>query len=159
MANQCAIFGVDIILIQTQKLSDGNCICRKNCRKKGFKVYDYVHGNLPGVKAHLAQAERGTKGLYEFVLPMNSFKDFEKLKKHFDTLFGIQNTLGNASNVWKQQMTAVKDIAAGFSATVKGDADAGVMAAHALDSLDAAIYGDLTEWIQKADAALSSFHR
>ena len=40
MANQCAICGADINLIQTQKLSDGNCICRKNCRKKGFKVYD-----------------------------------------------------------------------------------------------------------------------
>lgn len=42
MANQCAICGADINLIQTQKLSDGNCICRKNCRKKGFKVFDYV---------------------------------------------------------------------------------------------------------------------
>lgn len=61
MANQCAICGADINLIQTQKLSDGNCICRKNCRKKGFKVYDYVHSNLPSVKAHLAQVERGTK--------------------------------------------------------------------------------------------------
>ena len=60
MANKCAICGADINLIQTQKLSDGNCICRKNCRKKGFKSYDYVHSNLPGVKAHLAQAERGT---------------------------------------------------------------------------------------------------
>lgn len=37
MANKCAICGADINLIQTQKLSDGNCICRKNCRKKGFK--------------------------------------------------------------------------------------------------------------------------
>lgn len=249
MANQCAICGADINLIQTQKLSDGNCICRKNCRKKGFKVFDYVHSNLPGVKAHLAQVERGTKlwehyfvprekakdkskklkrlgtylyvaediglmayvqndykfmmfgkttracvyriadlrsykyeeqlvkngdksekkpfarlsftntqGLYEFVLPMNNRKDFEALKKYFDTLFGVQNTLGNASNVWKQQMTAVKDIAAGFSATVKGEADAGDKVAQAIDSLDAAIYGDRTEWIQKADAALAAFN-
>lgn len=158
MANKCAICGADINLIQTQKLSDGSCICRKNCRKKGFKSYDYVHSNIPGVKAHLAQAERGTKGLYEFVLPMNNFKDFEKLKKHFDTLFGIQNTLGNASNVWKQQMTAVKDIASGFSAEVKGEADAGDKAAQAIDSLDAAIHSDRTEWIQKADAALAAFN-
>ena len=225
MANQCAICGADINLIQTQKLSDGNCICRKNCRKKGFKVYDYVHSNLPGVKAHLAQVERGTKlwdhyfvprkktkdkseklkrfgtylyvaediglmayiqndykeqlvkngdktekkpaarlsftntqGLYEIVLPMNNRKDFEALKKYFDTLFGVQNTLGNASNVWKQQMTAVKDIAAGVSATVKGEADAGDKAAQAIDSLDAAIYGDRTEWIQKADVALAAFN-
>ena len=48
MANQCAICGADINLIQTQKLSDGNCICRKNCRKKGFKVYDYVSGEERG---------------------------------------------------------------------------------------------------------------
>lgn len=184
MANQCAICGADINLIQTQKLSDGNCICRKNCRKKGFKSYDYVHSNLPGVKAHLAQVERGTKlwehyfiprektkdkskklkrfGTYLYVAEdiglMAYFKDFEKLKKHFDTLFGIQNTLGNASNVWKQQMTAVKDIASGFSAAVKGEADAGDKAAQAIDSLDAAIHGDRTEWIQKADAALAAFN-
>ena len=61
MADKCAICGADINLIQTQRLADGSCICRKNCRQKGFKVYDYVHGNLPGVKAHLAQVERGTK--------------------------------------------------------------------------------------------------
>ena len=70
----------------------------------------------------------------------------------------IQNTLGNASNVWKQQMTAVKDIASGFSAAVKGEADAGDKAAQAIDSLDAAIYGDRTEWIRKADAALAAFN-
>ena len=69
MANKCAICGADINLIQTQKLSDGNCICRKNCRKKGFKSYDYVHSNLPGVKAHLAQVERGTKGFTSLFSP------------------------------------------------------------------------------------------
>lgn len=30
MANKCAICGAEINLIQTQKLADGNCICRKN---------------------------------------------------------------------------------------------------------------------------------
>ena len=63
------IYGADINLIQTQKLSDGNCICRKNCRKKGFKSYDYVHSNLPGVKAHLAQVERGTKLWEHYFIP------------------------------------------------------------------------------------------
>ena len=91
-------------------------------------------------------------------LKIDGIKDFERLKKYFDTLFGIQNTLGNASNVWKQQMTAVKDIASGFSAAVKGEADAGDKAAQAIDSLDAAIYGDRTEWIRKADAALAAFN-
>lgn len=55
-------------------------------------------------------------------------------------------------------MTAVKDIASGFSAAVKGEADAGDKAAQAIDSLDAAIYGDRTEWIRKADAALAAFN-
>lgn len=75
MANQCAICGADINLIQTQKLSDGNCICRKNCRKKGFKVYDYVHSNLPSVKAHLAQVERGTKLWDHYFVPREKAKD------------------------------------------------------------------------------------
>lgn len=30
MANKCAICGAEINLVQTQKLADGNCICRKN---------------------------------------------------------------------------------------------------------------------------------
>ena len=248
MADKCAICGADINLIQTQRLADGNCICRKNCRQKGFKVYDYVHGNLPGVKAHLAQVERGTRlwdhyfvprektkdktqklkrfgsslyvaediglmalvqndykfmifgkttracvyriadlrsyqyeeeivrnadktetkslarlsfinteGLYEFVITMNSIKEYEKMKKYFDTLFGIQNTLGNAANVWKQQMAAVKDITVGFHAAVRGEADAEAKAEQAISSLDTAIYGDRTEWIQRADAALAAF--
>ena len=37
MANQCAICGADINLIQTQKLSDGNCICRKKLQEKGIQ--------------------------------------------------------------------------------------------------------------------------
>ena len=69
MANKCAICGADINLIQTQKLSDGNCICRKNCRKKGFKAYDYVHGNLPVSRHIFAQVERGTKLWEHYFVP------------------------------------------------------------------------------------------
>lgn len=54
---------------------------------------------------------------------MNNALDFEKLKKYFDSLFGIQKTLGNAMNNWKKQMDAVKDISVGFNAAVRGDAD------------------------------------
>ena len=220
MANKCGICGADINLMQTQKLADGNCICRKNCRSRGFKVYDYVHGNLPGVKAHLDQVERGTKlwdhyfvprlktkdknqkltrfgahlyvaediglvaftqvdykilifgkttracvyriadlrnykyeeqmvrngdktekkstvrmvfinteGMNAFNLEVNNFKEYEKLSKYFDTLFGVQKTLGNAANTWKQQMTAIKDVASGLSAAMRGQEDAGEKAA------------------------------
>ncbi len=247
MANTCRICGAEINLVQTQRLADGNCICR-SCRKKGFRDYDYMHDGLHNVKAHLNQVERGTKlwehyfvprektkdktqklkrfgsriyvaediglmafiqtdykfflfgksikacvyriadlrsyeyekrtvqrdgktenksvavlcfvnteGLYEAIAPLESGSAYEKMKKYFDTLFGIQKTLGNAVNTWKQQMTAAKDLAAGFSAAVRGDTNAETKAEQAIHSLDAAIYGDRSEWIRKADAALAAF--
>ena len=55
-------------------------------------------------------------------------------------------------------MTAVKDITVGFSAAVKGEADAGDKGSSGNRLLDAAIYGDRTEWIRKADAALAAFN-
>lgn len=61
MANQCAICGANVNVFQAQKLADGNYICRKNCRSKGMKLFDYVHADLGQVQAHLAQVERGTK--------------------------------------------------------------------------------------------------
>ena len=36
--------------------------------------------------------------------------------------------------------------------------DAGEKAAAAINSLDAAVYGDRTEWIRRADAALAAFN-
>lgn len=80
-------------------------------------------------------------------------------KKYFDSLFGIQKTLGNAMNNWKKQMDAVKDISVGFNAAVRGDADMEEKAEQAMNSLDAAIYGDRTEWIRRADEALEEFDR
>ena len=251
MANKCAICGAEINLFQTQKLADGNCICRKTCRKKGFKVYDYVHANLYGVQAHIAQVERGTKlwnhyfvprrktkdktqklkrfgstlfvaediglmayiqndykfwifgkttracvyriadlraynyeerientggdskpqkksfvrmafinaeGLSEISVEMSNIKAFEKLQKYFDTLFGVQKTLGNASNIWKAQAAAIKNAAAGVSAAIRGDTDASEKVGEAITSLDAAIYGDRTELIRRADEALAAFN-
>ncbi len=250
MANKCAICGAEINLFQTQKLADGSCICRKNCRSKGFKCYDYVHANLYGVKAHLDQVERGTKlwehyfvsrektkdktqklkrfgtsiyvaediglvafvqvdykilifgksiracvyriadlraydyeetvvgssesgstpqkksivrmafinteGMSEFSADINNSKEFEKLQKYFDTLFGVQKTLGNSINLWKSQMNAIKNISAGISAAVKGEAATEDKVAEAVDSLDAAIYGDRTELSRRADEALAA---
>ena len=249
MANKCAICGADINLFQTQKLADGNCICRKTCRKKGFKTYDYVHANLYGVQAHLPQVERGTKlwahyflprkkindktkklkrfgsklfiaediglmayiqndykfmmfgkttracvyrigdlrtysyeerienkgdsgpqkksvvrmafintdGMSEFLAEVNNIKEYQKLQKYFDTLFGVQKTLGNASNVWKAQAAAIKSAAAGVSAAIRGDVDASEKVGEAITSLDAAIYGDRTELLRRADEALAAF--
>ena len=251
MANKCAICGAEINLFQTQKLADKNCICRKTCRKKGFKTFDYVHADLYGVKAYLAQVDRGTKlwnyyfvpriktkdktqklkrfgspvyvaedlglmayiqndykfiifgkttracvyriadlraynyeeriennsgdskpqkksfvrmafinteGMSEISVEMNNIKAFQKLQKYFDTLFGVQKTLGNASNIWKAQAAAIKSAAAGVSAAIRGDTDASEKVGGAIESLDAAIYGDRTELIRRADEALAAFN-
>ena len=251
MANKCAICGAEVNLLQTQKLADGNCICRKTCRKKGFKTFDYVHADLYRVKDHLAQVERGTKlwnhyfiprkktkdktqklkriashlyvaediglmayiqndykfmmfgkttracvyriadlraynyenriennggnskpqkksfvrmafinteGLSEISVEINNMKAFEALRKYFDTLFGVQKTLGNASNIWKAQAAAIKSAAAGVSAAIRGDTDASEKVGEAITSLDAAIYGDRTELIRRADEALAAFN-
>lgn len=72
----------------------GNCICRKNCRKKGFKVYDYVHSNLPGVKAHLAQVERGTKLWDHYFVPRMKTKDKSKKLKRFGTYLYVAEDIG-----------------------------------------------------------------
>ena len=70
MAKQtCAICGAEINLIQQQKLADGAFICRKTCKNKGFKDFDYMHATLPQVKAHLAQVERGTKLWQTYFVP------------------------------------------------------------------------------------------
>lgn len=248
MANKCAICAAEVNVLQAQKLGDGNYICRKNCRAKGFKAFDYVHGNLPQVTAHIAQVERGTKlwahyfvpklkekdkekkltrfganfyvaadlglmayvqnsykfflfgkttracvyriadlrdyefevqenktsngtekkeyirvffvntdGLYEFAEPMNSGM-YKSFVKYFDKLFGIQKTLGNMKNTWKNQADAVKGVAAGFKAALSGDEQMTEKAAQASAALDKMQYGDRTELIRKADAALSAFN-
>ncbi len=249
MANQtCAICGAEINVFQSQKLTDGTYICRKTCKKKGFKDYDYMHASLPAVKAHLEQVELGTKlwetyfiprlktkdksqklevfypvyvapdvGLMAYVetrykififgksqiacvyriadlvgydcetetkqnqdgktetvtwcvltfrntaglnpvkIRINGPKSFEKIEKYFNTLFGIQKTLGNAKNTWKSQIEAAKSLGAAIGAAVKGETE-GLedKAADAAAKLDTAVYGDRTELEQKADAAIAA---
>ena len=248
MANTCAICGAEINVFQSQKLTDGNYICRKTCKKKGFKDYDFVHSDLPGVEAHLAQVELGTKlwntyfvprlktkdksqklevfypvyvaadvGLMAYVetrykififgksqlacvyriadlvgydystettqnsegktenvnyatltfrnteglnpvkIKVSGPKSFEKMEKYFNTLFGIQKTLGNVKNTWKSQINAAASIGSAIGAMMKGDQAAlEDKAAVAAEALDTAIYGDRTELEQKADAAIAA---
>ena len=76
MANQtCAICGAQINVFQSQKLTDGAYICRKTCKKKGFKDYDYTHASLPAVKTHLEQVELGTKLWQTYFIPRLKTKD------------------------------------------------------------------------------------
>lgn len=83
MANKCAICGAEVNVFQAQKLMDGNYICRKNCRAKGMKVFDYVHGSLPQVVAHNTQVEQGTKLWNLYFVPRMKEKDKEKKLKRF----------------------------------------------------------------------------
>lgn len=244
MAEKCAICGAEINIFQTQKLIDGNYICRKTCRAKGFKIFDYVHATLPQVKAHISQVEQGTKlwehyfvprlnekgtakelvtfgnhfyvaedlglmayiqndykffifgkttracvyriadlcdydyeeqevkngdkvekkrfvhvsflnteGLCTFSEPINSSEIYRDMAKYFDELFGIKKTLGN-KNAWKAQAAAVKNL----SAELFGTEDANDRAAMAAAAIDRSQYGDRTELIRRADAALSAFN-
>lgn len=99
-----------------------------------------------------------TPGLFEVRLEIRSSKEFDEMAKYFDTQFGIQKTLRNIKNTWKQQMNAIKAVAGAVSAAKDGTLDE-TKAGAAVDALDAAQYGDRTEWIAKADAALAKVQK
>ncbi len=94
MANTCNICGAQINLIQTQKLADGNCICRKSCRSKGFKCFDYVHATLPDVKAHIDQVQKGTGLWNQYFVPKMKEKDKEKKLVRFGGNLYIASDIG-----------------------------------------------------------------
>ncbi len=96
-----------------------------------------------------------TQGLYSFRIGVSGKKDYESICKYFDTLFGIQKTLGNMMNNMKSQINAAKSIAETLKAAKDGTLDE-AQGEQTVDALDAARYGDRTEWIAKADAALAS---
>lgn len=87
MAETCKICGAEINVFQTQKLSDGNAICRKNCRSKGFRTFDYVHATLPQVTAHLKQVEQGTKLWEHYFAPRQKEKDQTKMRRFCSNLY------------------------------------------------------------------------
>lgn len=98
----------------------------------------------------------GVFGLSDFRLPVSSESDFVSIEKYFNTLFGIQKTLRNVGNTFKSQINAAKAMAQAVKAIKDKDADMEAKAADAVGAMDAAIYGDRTEWIKKADAVLQS---
>lgn len=94
MANKCAICGAEINVIQAKKLEDGSYICRKTCRAKGMKVFDYVHASLPQVTAHLAQVEKGTKLWEKYFVPKLKEKDKDKKLARFGSHIYVAADLG-----------------------------------------------------------------
>ena len=99
-----------------------------------------------------------TNGLHTFPLEVSGKKGYQEVAKYFDTLFGIQKTLGNSFKNAKRQLDAIK----GAASIVKGAAS-GTMdeqqAAEAVGAVDAYFMGDRTEWIKKADAALAPYEK
>ena len=94
--------------------------------------------------------------MYSFRLEVANSKSYESMAKYFDTLFGIQKTLGNTFKNAKRQMNAIKSFAGAVKAAADGTLDE-EQAASTVDAMDASTYGDRTEWIKKADAALAAF--
>ena len=76
--HNCAICGAEIGVIAAQKLADGNYICRKNCRKKLFKVFDCIPATLQEVTDHIAQIEYGTKVWNQIFVPLKKTKKKEE---------------------------------------------------------------------------------
>lgn len=98
---------------------------------------------------------RDVAGLYNFRVEVGGTNDHFEIEKYFNNLFGIQKTLGNSINNAKRQVNAIKSA---FGA-VKGALDDTLDEAGAQETIgavDAYVYGDRTEWIKKADAALAS---
>ena len=102
-------------------------------------------------------AFRNTSGLSDFRVRYSSASECQKVEKYFNNLFGIQKTLGNAMNNSSRQINAIKDIASAVSAAAKGENTAEAKVGLALDSLDAAVYGDRSEFKSRADAVLAAF--
>ena len=60
-------------------------------------------------------------------------------------------------NNWNRQTAAIKSVASGIKAAMNGAENIEEKAADAAGALDAAIYGDRTDLIRRADTALAAF--
>ena len=252
--HNCAICGAEVGLMTEQKLADGNYICRKECSKKTFKVFNKVEATLGDVTEHIAQIEKGTQiwneifvplqktsnkeeklrqiyglkdvtgyvspstgllafienrykffifgkttlacvyrvadlygydyecetskdaegkeikkhycvfqfrnttGMYAPRIELGSKSDFDSLEKYFNELFGIQKTLRNTLNNAKRQVSGIKAAIGAVKGAMDGTLDE-AQAEEISEQLDASFYGDRTEWIAKADAALAPYNK
>ena len=99
-----------------------------------------------------------TPGMYLVRLELRTSYEYEAMTKYFDTQFGIQKTIGNIKNTWKNQINAAKAAVEAVKAIKDGSVDESI-AENTIDAFDTMQYGDRTEWIQKADAALASIQK
>jgi hypothetical protein len=82
MAQTCALCGVQMNFLQSQKLGDGSYICRKKCAKLGTPTFNYAGATLREVKVHFLKVELGNKlwkQFFEPYLQSKTFKQFESV--------------------------------------------------------------------------------
>ena len=96
--------------------------------------------------------------MYAPRIELGSKSDFDSLEKYFNELFGIQKTLRNSINNAKRQISGIKAAIGAVKGAVDGTLDE-AQAADAMETIDASVYGDRTQWIAKADAALAPYNQ
>ena len=101
---------------------------------------------------------RNTTGMYAPRIELGSKSDFDSLEKYFNELFGIQKTLRNSINNAKRQISGIKAAIGAVKGAVDGTLDEEQATEYA-QQLDASVYGDRTQWIAKADAALAPYNK
>lgn len=101
---------------------------------------------------------RNTTGMYAPRIELSSKSDFDSLEKYFNELFGIQKTLRNSINNAKRQISGIKAAIGAVKGAVDGTLDEEQATEYA-QQLDASVYGDRTQWIAKADAALAPYNK
>ena len=123
--------------------------------------YEYEEESVKNSEGKIEKKEfcrmffHNTAGLYTFRFEISNSLEFKSLEKYFDTLFGIQKTLGNSINNAKKQWEAIKDAAGAVKAAATGAEDVEEKAQAAAESLGTYLEGDRTKLIEIADIALS----
>ena len=94
-----------------------------------------------------------TPGMSDFRIKIAMPNTHTTIEKYFNKLFGIQKTATNFKML-KNQFAAVKSMGSAIKSVVSGGDDMEAKAGEAAQAMERAQYGDRTEWIAKADAAL-----
>lgn len=97
---------------------------------------------------------QNTSGMNNFRVQLSNNGTYPAIEKYFNELFGIQKTLRNSLNNARRQVNAIKSAAGAIKAIKDGTIDE-EQAAATVQSIDAMVMGDRTEWIAKAEAALA----
>ncbi|MBO4636957.1 MAG: hypothetical protein J5685_07405 [Clostridiales bacterium] len=97
-----------------------------------------------------------TPGMADFDVKTTGDASYKSAKKYYDTLFGIQDTLGNFANKSKAQFEALK-AAADVAKAMKDGGDVDSSAENAAAALTKVLKGDRQKWIDLASKSLAPY--